>query len=140
MSYSGAEDAALANQIGNLNIGQPDNSYHGGYAVPPQHQPVTNYGYNSNYQQMPPVANQPPMQSHMAPQQPQYGQPQMQPPQQPYQGGFPPMGMMPPAPPGPQQPSIAQKAQSARALADIIPNAIEVSHLFDQVVSCISIQ
>lgn len=101
--------------------------------------------YNTNPQSVPPaVAGLPPMTStvmatsppipltaSLQPRYPapQYGQ-QVQPtPMQPqplYRGGYPPVGIMPPTPPAPH-PSMPQKTQSARAMADSMPNAIEVN-------------
>lgn len=120
-----------------MNLNQPESLYSSSGYVAPQQEPMGNYSqppmlaYGSNYQPVSPTQSRHPSQvPTMVPptqypqqQQPAYGQPPMPSPQ-PYPTGFPPMGMMPPAAPGPQ--SMPQRTQSARAMADGLPNAIEV--------------
>uniref|UniRef100_A0A5K3FJG6 Zf-Sec23_Sec24 domain-containing protein n=1 Tax=Mesocestoides corti TaxID=53468 RepID=A0A5K3FJG6_MESCO len=138
-------EGALANQIGAMSLSQseqPPASPYQGYTS--SQQPM------ANYTQMMPVGNYPPpidatntVGSPIAPpgpqlpplnasasqhQRQQYPQQtyNQQPP--PYQTGFPPMGMIPPTSPPmhPPQPPAAPKAPSARAMADNMPNAVEV--------------
>lgn len=156
-NYTGQDDTALSNQFGSMNLNQPQESTYSssGYTAPQQqlmgtysqpHMPA----YSNNYLPVPPMpSTQAPQTPSMppasqAPSLSQYPQQSMQqlstyPGQPPmpstsaYQSGFPPMGMMPPAPQGPQ--SMMQKTQSVRAMADGMPNAIEVR----LTLSCISI-
>ncbi|KAH9277726.1 Protein transport protein Sec24C [Echinococcus granulosus] len=146
--YQNIDDAVLANQVGALNLGHSDNTYAGSYAAPPQQYMMNKYSqpmpYNNNPHSMPPgMASPPPMSpptmvnsplmppsaslqpKYPAPQYVQQVQPTPIQPQPLYRGGYPPVGMMPPTPPAPQ-PAMPQKTQSARAMADSMPNAIEV--------------
>nr|CDS26853.1 protein transport protein sec24c [Hymenolepis microstoma] len=144
-NYTSQDDSSLSNRFGSLSINQAHESAYSssGYTAPFQ-LPTGTYSqpaYGTNYPsvsstsvtqspQMPPMppALEAPFPSqyphHPTQQLPAYpGQPPMAS-SLAYQSGFPPMGMMPPAPQGPQ--SMMQKTQSVRAMADGMPNAIEV--------------